>query len=141
MKKTILCGLCALSLFAIVMPVVAAEPDGGPIKLSVNEADKAKYEALIKRYKDEAAEITKKAEIDIKAAQEKFDRTKAESEKIILNATAQIKKLQVDAENAKQTFDRVRDESNAKIEDANKRILQADEDLKRKIQALQETAQ
>ena len=63
MKKTILSGLCALSLCVIAGSALADEP----IKFSVNEAEKAQYEALIKRYKDEAAAVTQKAEADIKA--------------------------------------------------------------------------
>ena len=137
MKKIILSSLCVLSLCTVISQARAVSP----IQFSVNESDKAKYEALIKSYKDEYTEVTKKAEDDIKAAQEKFEKTRAESEKIITEATSQIKKLEIDAANAKQNFERVRSESNAKIEDANKRIQKASDDYKAKLEAVAKSAQ
>ena len=132
MKKTILCGLCALSLCAVVIPVIAEDT----IKFSVNEADKARYEALIKRYKDDAAATTRQAEADIKASQDKFEIIRGESEKTILNAQTQIRKLQTDAEIARDNFERAQAEANAKIEDANRRIQKANDELRKNMEAL-----
>ena len=132
MKKSILFGVCMLSLCAVAFPALAAEP----VKFTVDEAEKDRINAQIALYHKEAKDEIAKAEADIKAAQDQFDRTKAKSEKTINDANTQIKKLRADAEQAKDEFERARTDANTKIENANARIKKANEDLERNIKSL-----